>query len=266
MVDVITLLRRSDPAARTPPTGEAEAIHARITSEPRPPHAMRQRSWSKRRFTIIVAVAVLALGGTALADHLITAAEVFSSPDAAGQGDLNSPVHPLAGSERLALTLQVAGVGGVELWAATGSTPTGACLGLRFPDRSWGVDGKNRGGNGPACFTERDDPMFAHALVPTGIDTFETDVDTPFTRIVYGTIDSDKPATAVAVVDRVTGTRASVVDGRYFAYVDPRADPRRDDHTLVAYDAGGNIVTAELAEGAPGTTPTGDSNAPPTSP
>jgi hypothetical protein len=266
MVDPITLLRRHDPAASTPPVPEPEALRRRITSELRGERPTRQGSWSKRRFTVIVAVGVLALGGTALADRLITAADVFSSPDAAGQGDLNAPVHPVAGSERLALTVQVAGVGAVELWVASGSTPTGACLGLRFPDRSWGVDGKNRGGNGPACFTERDDPMFAGSLVPTGIDRFETDVDSPFTRIVYGIIDSDKPATAVTMVDQVTGTNVPVVDGRYFAFVDPRADPQRVDHTLVAYDAAGNIVTAEPPEGDPGPGPAGDSNAPPTSP
>ena len=266
MVDLITLLRRHDPAAFTPPIPEPEALRRRITSELRAERPTRHPSWSKRRFTVIVAVAVLALGGTALADRLITAAEVFSSPDAAGQGDVNAPVHPVAGSERLALTVQVEGVGPVELWVASGSTPTGACLGLRFPDHSWGVDGKNRGGNGPACFTERDDPMFADALVPTGIDWFETDVDSPFTRIVYGIIDSDKPATAVTMVDRVTGTKVPVVDGRYFAFVDPRADPQRDNYTLVAYDAAGNIVTAEPPEGDPGEAPKGSSNTSPGSP
>ena len=83
-----------------------------------------------------------------------------------------------------------------QLWAAEGSTSTGACLGLRFPDGTWGA-GKGSegvGGNGPACFTERDDPMFKGTLIPTGIDWFETSVDEPFTRIVYGIIDSDVPA------------------------------------------------------------------------
>ena len=115
----------------------------------------------------------------------------------------------------------------MQLWAAEGSTATGACLGLRFPDGTWGAGKgtKGAGGNGPSCFTERDDPMFADTLIPTGIDWFETDIDEPFTRIVYGIIDSDKPATAVRIEDKVTGASTPVVDGRYFAFVDPQADP-----------------------------------------
>ena len=180
---------------------------------------------------------------------------MFSSPDAAGQGDPNAPVHPVAGSERIVQTVDVPGIGKVQLWAADGSTATGACLGLRFPDGSWGAGNGRSGGNGPACFTERDDPMFKAVLVPTGIDALETQVDSPFNRIVYGIIDSDKPGTAVKIVDQVTGTSTAVIDGRFFAYVDPRADPQRDDHTLVAYDAAGKVVTGELPEGDPGPPP-----------
>jgi hypothetical protein len=182
---------------------------------------------------------------------------VFSSPDAAGQGDLNAPVHPIAGSERMVQTAAVPGIGRVELWAANGSSSTGACLGLRFPDGTWGAGKNGRGGNGPACFTERDDPMFSDTLVPNGIDAFETQVDTPFTRIVYGIIDSDKPTTSVKIVDRVTGTTTAVIDGRFFLYVDPRADPQRDDRQLVAYDAAGQIVTGERAAGDPNETALG---------
>ena len=149
---------------------------------------------------------------------------MFSSPDAVGQGDLNAPVHPVAGSERIVQTMDVAGVGRVELWAATGSTPTGACLGLRFPDGTWGARAGSAAATPPACFTERDDPIFKDTLIATGIDAFETDVDSPFTRIVYGIIDWDRPATAVTIVDRVTGATAPVSEGRFFAYVDPRAD------------------------------------------
>jgi hypothetical protein len=247
MVDVLTLLRQRDPAAGAPPVADPAAIRARATRHPR---TARPHGPSKRRFAFIVAIALLALGGTAVADRLLTASEVFSSPDAAGQGDLNAPVHPVAGSERVVQTVEVPGVGRVELWAADGSTTTGACLGLRFPDGTWGAgkDAPNVGGNGASCFTERDDPMFKDTLMPTGIDAMETDTDPPnFQRIVYGIIDSDIPPTAVRVVDTVSGTSAPVVDGRFFTYVDPRADPQKDDRRLVAYDAAGKVVTAEPA-------------------
>ena len=251
MDDVIALLRTRDPAAGAPPVAEPAAIRARATQEPRDGRTAERRTPRKRRLAIVVAIAMLALGGTAVADRLLTAHDVFTSPDAAGQGNPNVPVHPVAGSERVVRTLAVAGVGSVQLWAAEGTTPTGACLGLRFPDGSWGA-GKGSmviGGNGPACFTERDDPMFQDTLIPTGIDWFETLVDKPFTRIVYGIIDSDKPATAVRIDDKVTGTSTPVVDGRYFAFVDPRADRLQDDYQLVAYDAAGKIVTGERPPG-----------------
>jgi hypothetical protein len=253
MVDVLTLLRERDPAADAPPVADPAGIRARTTQHPRSERPAKRATRSKRRFTIIVAIALLALGGTAVADRLLTASEVFSSPDAAGQGDTNAPVHPIPGSERIVQTVDVPGTGRVELWAADGSTSTGACLGLRFPDGTWGSgkDNPNVGGNGPSCFTERDDPMFKDTLIPTGIDALETDTDAPFQRIVYGIIDSDIPPTAVRIVDTVTGTSATVTDGRFFTYVDPRADEQRDDRRLVAYDAAGNVVTAE-----PGSAPT----------
>jgi hypothetical protein len=235
MADVLTLLRNADPAADAPLVGDPSAIRARATQEPRRERQSIRRLPSKR-LGLIVAVAVLAIGGTALADRLLTANEVFSSPDAAGQGDLNAPVHPVAGSERVVRTLQVPGVGHVQLWAATGSTKSGTCLGLQFADGTWGAgkDGRS-GGNGPSCFTERDDPMFKDTLVPTGIDSMETDTIAPFQRIVYGVIDYDVPATAVRLVDRVTGTSTPVV----------------------AYDASGRIVTGERPDGDPNPTPLG---------
>jgi hypothetical protein len=216
--------------------------------QPRDAQPARRRSPVKRRFAVVVALALLALGGTAVADRLLTASEVFSSPDAAGQGDMNAPVHPVAGTERIVQTVEVPGIGRVELWAADGSRPTGACLGLRFPDGTWGAgrDNPNAGGNGPSCFTERDDPMFKGTLIPTGIDALETSTVRPsFQRIVYGTINSDIPRTAVRMTDLVTGASTPVIDGRFFAYVDPRADPQRDDRRLIAYDAAGKIVTGE---------------------
>ena len=260
MDDVISLLRESDPAARMPPVADPAAIRARATQHPHAERRVRRPSARRRRFSIILAIAMLALGGTALADRLLTADDVFSSPDAVGQGDSSHPVHPVAGTERVVQTISVPGVGRVQVWAAEGSTRTGACLGLRFPDGTWGA-GKGTegvGGNGPACFTERDDPMFRDTLVPTGVDWFETSVDDPFTRIVYGIIDSDVPATATRVVDEVTGTSTPVVEGRYFAYIDPRGDPLKDDRQHVAYDAAGKIVTGERAAGDPSPTALGN--------
>ncbi|HEY3615047.1 MAG TPA: hypothetical protein VGK92_15145 [Gaiellales bacterium] len=264
MVDVITLLRRHDPAAHAPAVADPAGIRTRIALEPRSgTRPARRRASSKRRFIVAFALAVLALGGTAVADRLLTASDVFSSPDAVGQGDSNAPVHPVAGSERAVQSVSVPGIGSVQLWAAEGSSVTGACLGLRFPDGTWGAGNERSGGNGPACFTERDDAMFEGTLIATGIDALETDVDAPFNRIVYGIIDSDRPATAVRIVDRVTGTTTAVVDGRYFAYLDPRADRQRDDHTLVAYDAAGAIVASEVVAPGSGTAPADDPNAPP---
>jgi hypothetical protein len=247
MVDVLTLLRERDPAADGPPVADPDGIRARATRHARAARPTRRPA--KRRFVAVLAIALLALGGTAVADRLLTASQVFSSPDAAGQGNPSTPVHPVAGSERIVQAVKVPGVGRVELWAADGSTSTGACLGLRFPDGTWGAgkDNPNVGGNGPSCFTERDDPMFKDTLMPTGIDAMETDSDAPFQRIVYGIIDSDIPPTAVRIVDKVTGASAPVVDGRFFVYVDPRADPQNDDRQLVAYDAAGAVVTAEPA-------------------
>jgi hypothetical protein len=165
-------------------------------------------------------------------------------------------VHPVAGSERVVQTLTVPGVGRVQVWAADGDTRSGACLGITFPDGSWGAANGRSDGNGPSCFTERDDPMFSGTLIPTGIDAMETDTPAPnFQRIVYGVIDYDIPATATKLVDRVTGTSVPVVDGRWFAFVDPRADPQRLDRQLVAYDAAGRIVTGERPAGDP--SPTG---------
>jgi hypothetical protein len=257
MADVLALLRASDPAADAPPVADPAAIRARATQVPRVSRPAARRLPSKR-LALVVAIGVLAVGGTALADRLLTASEVFSSPNAVGQGDLSAPVHPVAGSERIVQTLQVPGVGTVQLWTAAGDSASGACLGLRFPDGSWGAFNGRSGGNGPSCFTERDDPMFKTALVPNGIDSMETDTDAPnFQRIVYGVIDYDVPATAVKLVDRVTGTSTPVVDGRFFAYVDPRADPQTDGRQLVAYDASGRIVTGERPAGDPNETALG---------
>jgi hypothetical protein len=256
MADVLTLLRQCDPAAGSPPVADPSGIRARATEHPRSERPPRRRSPGGRRTAVFVALGVLALGGTAVADRLLTAHDVFSSPDAAGQGDISAPVHPVAGSERVVQTVQVPGIGRVELWAAKGSSPTGACLGLRFPDGSWGAFNGRSGGSGPACFTERDDQMFKDILVPTGIDWLETSVDAPtFNRIVYGIIDFDVPPTSVKLVDLVTGATTPVIEGRWFAYVDPRADRQRDDRQLVAYDAAGKIVTGERPAGDESPTP-----------
>ena len=143
----------------------------------------------------------------------------------------------------------------LQVRGGKGSTATGACLGLRFPDGSWGAKDGRSGGNGPACFTERDDPMFEGTLIPTGIDALETSVDDPFNRIVYGIIDFDVPPTAVKLVDLVTGASTPVIEGRWFAYVDPRADRQEVSRQLVAYDAAGKIVTGERPEGDENPTP-----------
>ena len=47
----------------------------------------------------------------------------------------------------------------------------------------------------------------------------------------------------------MTGTSTPVIEGRYFAYIDPRADPSRDDRQHIAYDAAGQIVTGERPAG-----------------
>ena len=257
MADVLTLLRACDPAADAPPVADRSAIRARAMQARRIEQPAARRLPFKR-LALLVALAMLAVGGTAVADRLLSANEVFSSPEAAGQGDLRAPVHPVAGSERVVQTLQVPGVGRVQVWAADGDSTSGACLGLKFPDGSWGAHNGRSGGNWPSCFTERDDPMFSTLLIPTGIDAMETNTEAPsFQRIVYGVIDYDVPRTAVKLVDRVTGTSVPVVDGRWFAFVDPRADPEQVDRQLVAYDAAGRIVTGERPEGDPSPTPLG---------
>jgi hypothetical protein len=256
MDDLIDLLRDRDPAWGMPPLADAADIRARATQAARAPLTPGRAPAKRRRFAIILALALVALGGTAVADRLLTASDVFSSPDAAGQGNPSDPVHPIAGTERVVQAVSVPGVGRVQLWAADGSTATGACLGLRFPDGTWGAGTGTHGvsGNGPACFTERDDPMFKDNLIPTGIDWFEATVDEPFTRIVYGIIDSDVPATATRMVDNVTGTSTPVIDGRYFVYIDPRGDRAKDDRQHIAYDAAGKIVTGERPDGDPNPT------------
>ena len=257
MADVLTLLRACDPAADAPAVADPSSIRARATQEPRDERHPARRLPSKGA-ALVVAFVVLAIGGTAVAGRLLTADEVFSSPDAMGQGNANEPVHPVAGSERVVQTLPVPGVGRVQVWAADGDSKSGACLGIKFPDGSWGATDGRSGGNGPSCFTERDDPMFSTTLIPTGIDAMETDTEAPnFQRIVYGVIDFDVPATAVRLVDRVTGTSVPVIDGRWFAFVDPRADPQKVDRQLVAYDASGQIVTGERPAGDPSPTPLG---------
>lgn len=259
MADVLALLRDCDPAAAAPAVADPSGIRARVTQEPR--SARPRRRLPGRRLTIGIAVAALLIGGTALAGGLQSAFEVFSSPDAAGQGSLLTPVHPIAGSARAVETIDVPGVGAVQLWTADGTPPSGTCIGLQLPDGSWAgtADGNGRSeGNGPSCFTERDDPMFRTSLVATGIDWFETDFTAPaFHRVVYGVIDSDVPPTAVRMVDLVTGASTPVIDGRWFAYVDPRSlsELGRDDRQLVAYDAAGKIVTGERPAGDPNETP-----------
>jgi hypothetical protein len=259
MADVLALLRAGDPAADAPAVANPSEIRAQALQAPRQSSPAARRLPSKR-LALAIAIGVLAVGGTAVADRLITASEVFSSPDAAGQGDLNAPVHPVPGTERVVQTLDVPGVGRVKLWAADGSSKSGTCLGIQFPDGGWGGGKDGRASSsGPSCFTERDDPMFKTTLIPTGIDVMETDTDTPFQRIVYGVLDYDVPRTAVTMVDRVTGTTTPIVDGRWFMYVDPRADPQQDGWQLVAYDASGRIVTGERPEGDPNETPLGPS-------
>ena len=143
-------------------------------------------------------------------------------------------------------TLAVAGVGRVDCGRRRldrRRAHASACASRTAPG---GRQGAGSGGNGPACFTERDDPMFKGTLIPTGIDSFETAVEAPFTRIVYGIIDSDGPPTAVTIVDRVTGTSAPVIEAAFSPTSIRAPTRRRDGRTLVAYDAAGTIVTAEL--------------------
>lgn len=55
--------------------------------------------------------------------------------------------------------------------------------------------------------------------------TWSRCTDTPFQRIVYGVIDYDVPRIGVRLVDRVSGASTPVIEGRWFMYVDPLADP-----------------------------------------
>jgi hypothetical protein len=248
MPDLIALLRTADPALDMQPVAEPAALRARILAIPRP--LPGRRRIVSRRVVVLCTAGLLAVGVTAAAARLLSAADVFSDPGSAGQGNPASPVRPVAGSERVVGHVDVPSAGRVEIWAADGS-PKGTCLGVRLPNGSWAaMDGQSGGGTRPQCFVQRDDPMFQGTLVPTGIDALEVDFDgPPFERVVYGVIDADVPATAVRIVDRVTGTAVPVVDGRWFAYLDPRGSKTQDDHQLVAYDARGAIVTGEPGPG-----------------
>ena len=228
-----------------------------MTQAPRDERAQPPPRPGTRRFAIILAIALLALGGTAVADRLLTASEVFSSPDAVGQGDINAPVHPsrAASASFRPWTSQA--------WAASSSgrrrarrrrAHASAC---GSPTAHGERTGGQRGGNGPACFTERDDPIFKDTLIATGIDSFETDIDAPFHP--HRLRDHRLGQARHGRDDRRSGDR-HVGAGQRGSLLRLRGSARRPAAgrpQLVAYDAAGRIVTAERAEGDPSETPLG---------
>jgi hypothetical protein len=157
-----------------------------------------------------------------------------------------------AGSVRRAETFAVPGVGPVQLWTAS-TAQHGVCTALRLPDGVWAGSGASpldAGSTVPGCMPTREQvnhsmPHPVYAI--DGLDYAESVLrgnDGRFWRIEYGVV--SVRGRAAEVVDALSGIRARVVGGRYFALVLPIAHPgSRQTWRLFARDAAGRLLTAE---------------------
>ena len=248
MADVLALLRDCDPAAHAPAVADPGAVRARATHEPRA--ARRHRRMPSKR-----ARARRRHRGARRRRH-----RRGRSPAHRVRG-LLVPGRRRPGQPRaIPCTRSPAASASCRPSTSRASAASScgprpararrACASACASPTARGAPTPTVEATVPACFTERDDPMFRDDAHP---DRHRLARDrhrrTDFNRIVYGVIDSDVPPTAVRIVDRVTGASTVVVDGRWFVYVDPRADPQRDDRQLVAYDSAGHIVTGRAPSG-----------------
>jgi hypothetical protein len=253
--DIVERLRRENPATSATDL-DVDALLARIVAVPveRTPRAAPRRR-SLRATIAFAAIATVALGaGAAIADGIVDPQSLFDdNPAQAGQslGPLSRSAVP--GSARAVTSAAVPGIGTVTIWTARG-TDDGLCLAAQLPDGSWAAtDGSQADGTVPGCTARRTD--LPDVLIDTGFEDREADffreVDGRPTgyRLWYGAIEDDLPATAVRVTDRISGASATVVDGRFWAFVVRDPDGQAATVSMVAYDAAGTVVADERAAG-----------------
>jgi hypothetical protein len=242
--DVLVRLRASNPVATR--AVEDERLFRAIVAQPR--EARRPRTLVR---LAVVAVALAVLTGAAWAASGLDPAALFrSNPAGADQPGSVWRQEAVPSSIARAETLELAGVGRVELWHAA-SREGGWCSGLRGPDGVWAGTPGSDGGTVPGCYPAREQ-VNGESKPPvyelTGLDYYEADFDGrhrggSYWRVYYGVVSGKRRA--ARVVDLVSGRSAHIRIGEVFALAIPDADPydAHDPLRLVAYDRGGRAIT-----------------------
>lgn len=149
---------------------------------------------------------------------------------------------------RRATTFTVPKVGRFEYWIALSRPKGWLCIAIRQPDGSWADLGSNAlfGGPVPGCGNLGWQDAHGFAYYPTTVDAPHHRV----WRLVYGYVPTTgHPAT---VRDRISGTKAPVGDGRYFAIVIPYCQGRSCNRPapfawfqLQTLDASGRVLVTD---------------------
>ena len=243
-VEAPARLRASNPAPAR--HVEDERLFRTIVARPREPR--RPRTLVR---VALVAVALAVLTGAAWAATALDPAALFrSNPAGERQPGGIWRQEAIPSSVAKVETLELAGVGRVELWYAR-ARGGGWCAGLRAPGGVWAGTPGSDGGTVPGCYPTREQVNGASeppVYEITGLDFYEGDFDGTdrggsYWRVYYGVVSGGRPA--VRVVDLVSGRSARVRPGDVFALAIPDADPYDADNALrlVAVDRNGRPVT-----------------------
>jgi hypothetical protein len=209
-----------------------------------------------RSLQLGIALAALVVGAGAAWAAVGGALELFQTnpqgQDATPKSLWDQDVAPA--SVTRAAVLSIPRYGNVEFWYGD-AKQGGWCGAIRLPNGKWaGTKESGIGGTAPGCYPTREqtnavEPVF----VINGFDYYEDQIDArdrggSFWRIYYGILATDIPV--ATLVDRISGRRAAVQDGKRFAIAiaDPRPDIEPDSGyalDLVAYDSNGNIIAEE---------------------
>jgi hypothetical protein len=204
----------------------------------------------RRAGRLMLVWGALLLGATGATAATIVAIDGFShdtptqlfsvNPDRIGNPWMNQALVP--GTVRLVESFRVPSVGEAQYWTAR-ATHHGICVGLRLPGGVW-AGSENRfelSGPVPGCVYKFSPNPKAGWSPKRGFFWVEYQVGGSWQgRIVIGTVASvGRP---VAVRDALTGTRAPVVDGRYFAILIPPSHRWQLRYRLETLDRSGSVL------------------------
>lgn len=198
--------------------------------------------YSRWRAALLTGVATLAAGTAVAAAAGVAPWTLLSSGSASKLFSTNpsqvwsqNGMSPIASSVTELGTISVPGVGTFQYWGA--QTQNGEwCMAFRGPDGVWAgtqtqAAGKddpsyNFTGDVPGCGAYSNNPLgggfhWSTDEIGPNVAGNGTATVNDLSAVIFGAIDN--PGAATHVIDAATGASAPILDGHYFALVEPRS-------------------------------------------